>query len=78
MPEDTSTTRVQVDAGRARGMHCASNLPLRCSTCPTTRWPAPPRRTASGINDTWDNVKSAVDACPRQAISPLNTSTKGQ
>ncbi|OBG81931.1 hypothetical protein A5699_07650 [Mycobacterium sp. E802] len=26
---------------------------------------------------TWDTVKSAVDACPRQAISLLATSTKG-
>ncbi|WP_166906701.1 ferredoxin [Mycobacterium sp. DL440] len=73
-----SATRVHVDVGLCEGHAlCIQLAPevfdlsddeVAGATQPDRQWD----------QDTWDNVKSAVDACPRQAISLLNTSTKGQ
>ncbi|WKG02882.1 ferredoxin [Mycolicibacterium sp. HK-90] len=73
-----SATRVQVDAGLCEGHAlCIQLAPdvfdlsddeVAGATPPDGRWD----------QRTWDTVKSAVDACPRQAISLLDTSTKGQ
>ena len=77
MPEDMSAVRVQVDAGLCEGHALCIQLAPEvfdlsddevASAATARRWD----------QVTWDNVKSAVDACPRQAISLLNTSTKGQ
>ncbi len=78
MSEDMSTTRVRVDAGLCEGHAlCVQLAPEVFDLSDDEVAGAAP---ADGQWDqvTWDNVKSAVDACPRQAISLLNTSTKGQ
>lgn len=78
MPEDTSATRVRVDAGLCEGHALCIQLAPDVFDLSDDEVANASQADGQWDEDTWDNVKSAVDACPRQAISLLNTSTKGQ
>ncbi|WP_244438623.1 ferredoxin [Mycolicibacterium septicum] len=78
MPEDMSTTRVEVDAGLCEGHALCIQLAPEVFDLSDDEVAGAAPADGQWDQRTWDNVKSAVDACPRQAISLLNTSTKGQ
>ncbi|MEW2478103.1 ferredoxin [Mycobacterium sp. NPDC049093] len=78
MPEDMSTARVQVDAGLCEGHALCIQLAPEVFDLSDDEVAGAAPVSGPWDQGTWANVKSAVDACPRQAISLLNTSTKGQ
>ncbi|CRZ19101.1 ferredoxin FdxD [Mycolicibacterium neworleansense] len=78
MLEDMSATPVRVDAGLCEGHALCIQLAPEVFDLSDDEVASAARTDGQWDQDTWDNVKSAVDACPRQAISLLNTSTKGQ
>ncbi|WP_454792447.1 ferredoxin [Mycolicibacterium lutetiense] len=78
MPEDVSVTRVRVDAGLCEGHALCIQLASEVFDLSDDEVASAAHVDGRWDQGTWDNVKSAVDACPRQAISLLNTSTKGQ
>lgn len=78
MLQDTSTTRVRVDAGLCEGHALCIQLAPEVFDLSDDEVASAAPVDGQWDQGTWDNVKSAVDACPRQAISLLNTSTKGQ
>lgn len=78
MPEDVSTTGVRVDAGLCEGHALCIQLAPEVFDLSDDEVASAAPADGEWDQPTWDNVKSAVDACPRQAISLLNHSTKGQ
>jgi ferredoxin len=77
MPDDMSVTRVQVDAGLCEGHALCVQLAPEVFELSDDEVAGVAHRDGQWAQITWDTVKSAVDACPRQAISLLDTSTKG-
>jgi ferredoxin len=78
MPEDMSRTRVVVDADLCEGHALCIQLAPEVFDLSDEEIAGAAPMDGQWDQGTWDAVKSAVDACPRQAISLLNTSTKGQ
>ncbi|WP_234711993.1 ferredoxin [Mycolicibacterium setense] len=78
MPEDMSATGVHVDADLCEGHALCIQLAPEVFDLSDDEVASAARTGGQWDQDTWENVKSAVDACPRQAISLLPTSTKGQ
>ena len=78
MPEDMSGTRVVVDADLCEGHALCIQLAPEVFDLSDEEIAGAAPVDGQWGQGTWDNVKSAVDACPRQAIRLLNTSTKGQ
>ncbi|OMC31011.1 hypothetical protein A5740_16170 [Mycobacterium sp. GA-1841] len=77
MPDDTSKTRVRVDAGLCEGHALCIQLAPEVFDLSDAEVASAAPADGQWDEDTWNTVKSAVDACPRQAISLLATSTKG-
>lgn len=77
MPEDMSATRVRVDPGLCEGHALCIQLAPEVFDLSDDEVADAAPADGQWDEDTWDNIRSAVDACPRQAISLLNTSTKG-
>ncbi|MED5814095.1 ferredoxin [Mycolicibacterium sp. 050232] len=73
-----STTRVSVDAGLCEGHALCIQLAPEVFDLSDDEVAGTAPVIGQWDQGTWDNIKSAVDACPRQAISLLDTSTKGQ
>lgn len=78
MLHDMSTTRVRVDPGLCEGHALCIQLAPEVFDLSDDEVASAAPVNGQWDQGTWDNVKSAVDACPRQAISLLNTSMKGQ
>lgn len=77
MPEDMSMTRVRLDADLCEGHALCIQLAPAVFDLSDDEVASAAQADGQWDQGTWDNVKSAVDACPRQAISLLNISTKG-
>ncbi|MGA5541848.1 ferredoxin [Mycobacterium sp. NPDC051198] len=78
MPEDLTTARVRVDADLCEGHALCIQLASEVFDLSDDEVAGAAEADGPWDRDTWDNITSAVDACPRQAISLINTSTKGQ
>ncbi|MGV0815775.1 ferredoxin [Mycolicibacterium boenickei] len=78
MPEDMSVAPVSVDAGLCEGHALCIQLAPEVFDLSDDDVASAAQAAGRWDESTWDAVKSAVDACPRQAISLINTSTKGQ
>lgn len=78
MPEDMSASGVRVDAGLCEGHALCIQLAPEVFDLSDDEVAGAVPADGQWDQSTWEAVKSAVDACPRQAISLLNTSTKGQ
>lgn len=74
MPDEMTGWRVHVDAGMCEGHALCIELAPEVFDLADDEVaravPTPPARQ-------WDNVKAAIDACPRQAISYSTLPTKG-
>lgn len=78
MSEDMIVTRVHVDAGLCEGHALCIQLAPEVFDLSDDEVAGAAQPAGQWDQSAWDNIKSAVDACPRQAISLLNTSMKGQ